>query len=474
MRAHWKTIATVLTTAAAVAASALAVPWLSTRDDQPAGRPTGIAEIREQYLDPRGPVMVVAHRGYWRGAPENSLAAVELAIRKGAEVVEIDVQRTADGELVLMHDTTVDRTTDGRGAVSSLTLAQVRALKLRTGLGGAQAPVTEHQVPTLAEALRVVKGRALINLDKGWAFRDQEYDLLTATGTLDHAIFKSSAPVAEVEQFLARDPRILYSHVVDDANASSLGAFARRLPSYELVFDRLTDAQIQPAAVAAVAKASRIWINTMWYGLAAGSTDEKSLIDPKLGWAAVVDRHQGDMIQTDDQEQLISWLHSGDRNHDRKTWPELPRDTVRVQAEDYSTDGKGVGYSDQDDENRGGAIARPYEGVDVCDQAGAVAVCWIRGGEWIKYAVDVPRTGTYAIAARVSSPYHPAGRITVALDNKESAPADLVTTTSHNAFTLQPVTTQRLTKGRHELVVRVDATAYQNFNLDYLQLTRKG
>lgn len=139
-----------------------------------------IAQVRKQFLRP-GPgaeVLVVAHRGHWRAAPELSLRAIRSAVRAGAHVVEIDVRRTADGHLVLMHDSTVDRTTDGTGAVSELTLAEVRQLRLRVGLGGDQAPLTDQRVPTLAEAMAQVKGSAMVNLDKAWEIRDEVYEVL--------------------------------------------------------------------------------------------------------------------------------------------------------------------------------------------------------------------------------------------------------------------------------------------------------
>ena len=60
-------------------------------------------------------ITVVAHRADWRYAPENSLAAIESSIRLGADVVELDVQKTKDGQLILMHDKTLDRTTTGKG-----------------------------------------------------------------------------------------------------------------------------------------------------------------------------------------------------------------------------------------------------------------------------------------------------------------------------------------------------------------------
>lgn len=483
------------TTAVTAAAVALTIAGFVRADDQappparpdtaeaaavqPAARISGIDAIHEMYLDhgPDAGVMVIAHRGYWRGAPENSIAAIEQAIERGAHVVEIDVQRTADGHLVLMHDTTVNRTTNGTGAVSSLTLAQIKALRLKEHLGGAQAAVTDHQVPTLEEAMTVVKDRAMVNLDKGWPFRDQEYDLLVETGTLRNAIFKSNAPVAEVEAFLARDPEILYTHVVDDGNAAAIGTFADesgRPQAYEVIFDRLTDPQIQPSTVAGIRDDARVWINTMWYGLAAGYTDERSLTDPVDGWASVVDRHGASMIQTDDQDQLVSWLTARETGQD---WPALPRaGTVRVQAEDYSIDGVGVGYSDQDVENRGGAV-REYEGVDVCDNGGATVVCWIRNGEWIRYSVDVRVPGRYAVTARVSSPYRPAGRFTVEFNDGVSlGPVDVRTTTGHNNFLTQPVGADGVLLGRgtHRFTVRIDADAYQNFNLDWLEFERTG
>lgn len=433
------------------------------------GQARPVDRIREQLLrhDREAGLLIVSHRGDWRGSAENSLPAVEGAVKLGADIVEIDVQRTKDGQLVLMHDTTVDRTTDGTGKVADLTLDQIKALKLRIGLGGAQARTTDLRVPTLEEALAAVKGKALVNLDKAWQYRDEAYAVLTRLGMLDHALFKSSAPVAEVEQFLAKDPGIRYAHVVDDANADSVGAFAQHPPlAYEINFDRLTDPQIQPAAVATALRTSRVWANTMTYGYAAGYTDERSLIDPALGWATLVARHGVSMIQTDNPAALNAW-----RDGRRDT---VPAGTVRVQAEDYSFDGRDVGYHDLEDDNKGGTVARPYEGVDLCDQAGAIVMCWIRAGEWVKYTVDVQRAGTYEVRARVSSPYDPAGRVSLAWDGGAAgAPVDIAGTTSHNAFTTQVLEpSRRLSPGTHTFILHTDPDAYQNFNIDYFELTR--
>ena len=76
------------------------------------------------------PPFVIAHRGASGQAPENTMAAFELAIELGADIIELDVRRSSDGALVVIHDATVNRTTTGdfRGAVADLTLAELKSL----------------------------------------------------------------------------------------------------------------------------------------------------------------------------------------------------------------------------------------------------------------------------------------------------------------------------------------------------------
>jgi glycerophosphoryl diester phosphodiesterase len=92
--------------------------------------------------------IIIAHRGQDGSAPENTLAAFRGSIARGITVLEADVRVTRDGELVLIHDATVNRTTNGRGRVASLALADIR--KLDAGSG--------ERVPTLREALQLVRG----------------------------------------------------------------------------------------------------------------------------------------------------------------------------------------------------------------------------------------------------------------------------------------------------------------------------
>jgi glycerophosphoryl diester phosphodiesterase len=108
--------------------------------------------------------LVIAHRGDSAYRPENTFASFTSALEAGAEIIELDVHTTRDGHVVVIHDPTVDRTTNGRGAVADLALAELRALSAGYPARFGQSYAGER-VPTLAEALAFLRGRARILLE---------------------------------------------------------------------------------------------------------------------------------------------------------------------------------------------------------------------------------------------------------------------------------------------------------------------
>src|SRR5580700_9322409 len=107
-------------------------------------------------------VVVIAHRGEHRAHPENTLPAFQAAIDGGADFFELDVRTTSDGRLVLMHDRTVDRTTNGTGRVREMTFDQIRALDAGAKFGPQFAGTA---VPTFAEALNLAHGKIGVYVD---------------------------------------------------------------------------------------------------------------------------------------------------------------------------------------------------------------------------------------------------------------------------------------------------------------------
>lgn len=109
-----------------------------------------------------GHVVVISHRGEHLHHPENTIPAFEEAIRVGADFIEVDVRTTADGKLVLSHDATVDRCTNGHGPISAMTFAQVEALDAGIKAGPEFAGT---RIPTFDEVLDLARGRIGIYVD---------------------------------------------------------------------------------------------------------------------------------------------------------------------------------------------------------------------------------------------------------------------------------------------------------------------
>lgn len=107
-------------------------------------------------------ILVAAHRGSSAKYPENTMLAFEKAIEEGADQIETDIRISKDGEIVLIHDATVDRTTNGHGLVRELTLKELKALDAGAIKGAA---FKGAQIPTLRELMELVKDHPSITLD---------------------------------------------------------------------------------------------------------------------------------------------------------------------------------------------------------------------------------------------------------------------------------------------------------------------
>lgn len=264
-------------------------------------------------------VTVVAHRADWRFAPENSLAAIESSIRLGADVVELDVQKTKDGQLILMHDKTLDRTTTGKGKVAEWTLDSIRALRLKNGA----ALRTKHRVPTLEEALLTAKGRVMVNLDKAYPIFDEIFPILEKTGTVEQIIMKGSKPVAEVKKDLGKYlDRIIYMPIVhlDRPGAmQQIDDFMKELHpvAFELLFESDT-CQFPKQVRTKLEGKSKIWYNTLWDTMAGGHDDDKSLENPDEGYGYLIDKLGATIIQTDRTAYLLEYLQVRKKRNEHK------------------------------------------------------------------------------------------------------------------------------------------------------------
>lgn len=281
------------------------------------------ADTMRRIGDPKGGIIAIAHRGCHAAAParklgttpENSRAALLRCVAMGVEVMETDVRRTRDGYLIMVHDESVDRTTDGTGRVADLTLAQIRALRLRDDLGGAGATLTDERVPTLDELLALAKGRIVLNLDVKDAIYGEVVDAVVRAGAADRVIVKTfagmgSSPLAPMAPYDRVPFAIIPITAAPQAGdvpaiiARQAGG-GRRPIAVEL--PRLPLATL-PASVAAARRAGMaVWVNTLFEGFVTDlGGDAAAARDPDAVWGRLADSGVR-LIQTDAVEALLDW-----------------------------------------------------------------------------------------------------------------------------------------------------------------------
>ena len=163
-------------------------------------------------------IKVVAHRGGAHlGPPENTAAAIEKAIEVGADMIEIDIRETKDGHLVIMHDSTVDRTTNGTGRVIDLTLEEIRSLDAGSWKGETYRGL---KVPTLKEALELMRGRIDPDLDFKAGDVQKLIAVVNEVGIADrcthHSSWERCGMLKELEPRIRIRPTIQYARQVPE------------------------------------------------------------------------------------------------------------------------------------------------------------------------------------------------------------------------------------------------------------------
>lgn len=280
-------------------------------DEQAMKESITITSLREELKNVNSKnIMIIAHRGDWRNAPENSLQAIQNCINMGVDMVEIDIRKTKDNQLVLMHDKTIDRTTTGKGLLSEWTLESLKTLYLKNG---ANHP-THHKIATLEEAMLVARGKILINLDKCYNYFDEVYTVLEKTKTIDHVIMKGKVPLARVkEEFGDYLDEVLFMPIVVLDEPDSELIIEDYLENFKPVaFEFVFKDEKSPVLNKFKylrKKGSSIWVNSLWESLNAGYEDDMALShkDSIYGWYV---KKGINMIQTDRPKLLLEYLRS--------------------------------------------------------------------------------------------------------------------------------------------------------------------
>ena len=256
-------------------------------------------------------VLFVSHRGDWRNAPENSLQAFRNCIEMGVDMIEIDLKMTKDGHLILMHDETIDRTTDGTGKPSDYTLAEIRKFHLKNGLG----IVTRHLIPTFEEVLDLCKGKILINVDKGYDYFKEVYALTEQSGTTQQVVIKSGFPLSKIKKENGDVlEKVIYMPIIglDQPDAAErVDEFLKISPTaIECCFQSYTP-EVARLLEKIRKSSTKIWINSLWPSLNASHDDDLAVEEGKKeeAWGWIVSQG-ATLIQTDRPKDLLEYLKS--------------------------------------------------------------------------------------------------------------------------------------------------------------------
>ncbi len=240
--------------------------------------------------------VVIAHRGYHVLVPENTVAACKKAITHGVDYVEVDLRTTKDGELVLMHNATVDHMTNGKGAVKDLTFAAIRQLAVKPRL---EADKNVYRVPTFKEVLAACKGKIHIYLDFKDADVAKTYALIKAAG-MERSVIVYINAEEQLKQWQQIAPQmpLMCSLPETVKDAASLQAFIRTAKVAALDGDHR---QYTPEMLAA-AKAAKV---AVWLDVQE-KEEGPAQWDPAL-------QLKVDGMQTDHPEILVKYLQKKGR-----------------------------------------------------------------------------------------------------------------------------------------------------------------
>ncbi len=259
-------------------------------------------------------IVVASHRGDWRNYPENSIPAIESVIKMGVDIMELDLKMTKDSVLVLCHDRTIDRTTNGKGRVCDITYDSLMTFNLKRAHN---VKTDTLKMPTLRQALECCKDRIVVNVDQGYEFYDQVLAITEELGVTDQILIKGKKPLPVVAEKMAAHPHnMMYMPIIDILKPNGQKLFSEYMETgtvplaYEVCYSEMTP-EVQECMKKVVATGSKLWVNTLWPSLCGGVGNDDDAAFECENPGEVYDQYINmgvTMIQTDRPAFLIDYL----------------------------------------------------------------------------------------------------------------------------------------------------------------------
>ena len=255
---------------------------------------------------------IVCHRGLWGPAPENSIAAVERAIKNGFPIVEIDVRQDLNGEFYLIHDASFDRTTNLSGPIKHCSVKDIRRPLLFAGDGNSKQ-ITDQKLPSLFEVLETFKKQIFFDIDV--KNREERIDLIKFVNQNKFANYVDvKKPILNIGDALSfrngEEENDIIKMVVLEPNKISLDEIISilKITKPKIVeINYNSFATFESLSRFAKQMGISVWVNTIDDVASCGLTDSLAMRYPDKCWG-YLKSHGANIIQTDKPLELKDWL----------------------------------------------------------------------------------------------------------------------------------------------------------------------
>lgn len=243
-------------------------------------------------------ILICAHRSFHTNAPENSLQSIKNAIQAKIDIIEIDVRTTKDSILVLMHDKDIDRITTGKGLIKNYTFSELQKFNLKM-----KDSVTLDKIPLLEDALKMAKGKVIVNLDLKAVNYKQLYQMLKKYN-MEKEVISYTGTLKEVNKMLGIDSLYAVMPLVKTKDEMLYYHQNTKSP-----LQHFTDESFTQKNMDWIHKNNKIvFINTLW-------DEDDTFILGKMDAMDRVIALKPAIIQTDHPKLLIDYLRSKKLHH---------------------------------------------------------------------------------------------------------------------------------------------------------------
>jgi glycerophosphoryl diester phosphodiesterase len=256
-------------------------------------------------------ILVAAHRCSWRTAPENSIQALKDCIEMGVDIAEIDLKKTKDNQLIVMHDKSIDRTTTGKGKPEDYTLEEIKKFRLKVTTGHP----TRHAIPTFEEILIAAKDKILLNVDKGYPYFGQAMEIIQRLNMTHQVIYNVENDLPYDSLVIRHEnlDSLLYLMVVVNPSSPETDIIIdsykwHKRTIFQTVF--ATDTVRILSRIPEIRKTNPVWFNALWPEHNAGHDDDIAVEDkkPDETWGWLI-KKGATIIQTDRPKELTKYIH---------------------------------------------------------------------------------------------------------------------------------------------------------------------